>query len=74
MKKLGLKTFFVVMTTLQRRPKFGKKMAKSCPSMDQCPPKNHRMNFLVHENHSMKLKRKKNGRLAIYRPISPKPP
>ena len=41
-KKLGLKAFFVMMTTLQKQPKFGMKMAKSQPFMDRLSPNHHK--------------------------------
>ena len=52
-------------TTLQKRPKFGMKMAESWPFMDQFPPNHHRISFLVHNNYSVKSKRKKLKKLGL---------
>ena len=54
-----------MMPTLQKRPKFGIKMAKSQSFMNQFPPNHHRMLFLVHRNHSVKLKEKNEEILGL---------
>ena len=47
------------MPMLQKRPKFGMKMAESWLSMDQFPLNHHIMPFLIHENYAVKSKWKK---------------
>ena len=59
MKKLGLKAFFVMMPTLQKRPKFGMKMTKFWPFIDRFPSNHYRMSFLIHKNNAVKSKRKR---------------